>query len=592
LRFFAFICGLIVLPSAVWVFAQGMGGSVKAVPRGSDKARTDLPSPRLEVRDAATLAGLTASNVYGGVTAKKQILEMTGNGVAVFDFDNDGWRDLLFVNGTRLDASAPVPHRLYRNSQEGRFKDVTEGSGLVNYGWGQGVCAGDYDNDGFTDILITYYGHNILYRNLGKGRFEDVTRRVALPVTGNRWATGCTFTDYDRDGALDLFITNYVAFDLARAAAPGSSPFCFWKGVAVFCGPKGFPTGSNLLYHNENGRFVDVSKTAGILVEGLHYGLGAVVSDFDDDGWPDIYVACDSTPSLLYRNNRDGTFTDVAVEAGAAYGHEGQEQGSMGVAAADYNNDGTMDLVKTNFMDETSTLYKNYGKWFFEDSTYSSGLGLQTKIVGWGVVSLDLDQDGWKDILMANGHIYPELEQAQAGESYKQSKILYWNLRNGAFRDITKIGGAEIAKPRSSRGAAAGDLDNDGVPEVMVVNMNELPSLLKFTGERGSGILLELVGTKSNRSAIGSRVTVEAGGLRQVDEVRSGSSFASQPDFRLHFGLGQSTVIDKLQVRWPNGGREEFTAIQANQWITLREGDGIVRQRPFAAEPAGSASIR
>jgi hypothetical protein len=583
---------LVLFAPVVWLFAQGMGGSVKAVPRGSDKARTDLPSPRLSVRDAAAPAGLTASNVYGGVTTKKQILEMTGSGVAVLDFDNDGWRDLLFANGTRLDASAPAPHRLYRNSGDGRFHDVTEGSGLVNLGWGQGICAGDYDNDGSTDVLITYYGHNVLYRNVGKGRFEDVTRRVGLPVTGNRWATGCAFTDYDRDGVLDLFITNYVAFDLARAAAPGSSPFCFWKGVAVFCGPKGFPTGTNVLYRNENGRFVDVSKAAGILVDGLHYGLGAVASDFDSDGWPDIYVACDSTPSILYRNNRDGTFTDVAVEAGVAYGHEGQEQGSMGVAAADYDNDGTMDIVKTNFMDETSTLYKNFGKWFFEDSTYAAGLGLHTKIVGWGVVFLDIDQDGWKDIFMANGHIYPELERAQAGEAYRQSKTLYWNLRNGAFRDITESRGADLTRPRSSRGAATGDFDNDGVPEIVVVNMNEPPSLFRFAAERGSGILLELVGTKSNRSAIGARVTVEAGGLSQIDEVRSGSSYASQPDVRLHFGLGKSTVIDKLQVRWPNGAREEFTGVQANQWITLREGDGIVRQRPFAAEPAGSASIR
>jgi hypothetical protein len=280
------------------------------------------------------------------------------------------------------------------------------------------------------------------------------------------------------------------------------------------------------------------------------------------------------------------------VEAGVAYGHEGQEQGSMGVAAADYDNDGTMDIVKTNFMDETSTLYKNFGKWFFEDSTYAAGLGLHTKIVGWGVVFLDIDQDGWKDIFMANGHIYPELERAQAGEAYRQSKTLYWNLRNGAFRDITESRGADLTRPRSSRGAATGDFDNDGVPEIVVVNMNEPPSLFRFAAERGSGILLELVGTKSNRSAIGARVTVEAGGLSQIDEVRSGSSYASQPDVRLHFGLGKSTVIDKLQVRWPNGAREEFTGVQANQWITLREGDGIVRQRPFAAEPAGSASIR
>ncbi|MEX2262577.1 MAG: CRTAC1 family protein [Bryobacteraceae bacterium] len=572
---------------AAWAFGQGMGGSVKAIPRTSGKTKVDLPSPHLKVRDLASESGLSSSNVYGGATAKKFILEMTGNGVAVVDFDNDGWRDLFFVNGTRLDAAAPAPHRLYRNLGDGRFEDATKTSGIANQGWGQGVCAGDYDNDGFTDLLVTYYGHNVLHRNLGSGRFEDATKRAGLPVTGQRWATGCTFIDYDRDGLLDLFVSNYVLFDLARTAAPGSSPFCFWRGLSVFCGPKGFPTGQNALYRNEGGRFVDVSKKAGILVEGLHYGLGVVASDFDNDGWTDIYVACDSTPSILYRNNRDGTFTDVSVEAGAAYGDSGQEQGSMGVAAADYDNDGLPDIVKTNFMDETSTLYRNLGGWFFEDSTYAAGLGIHTKIVGWGVEFLDFDHDGWKDIFMANGHIYPELEGAKVGESYRQSKILYWNLRNGAFRDIT---GADLAKPYSSRGAATGDFDGDGALEVAVVNMNEPPSLFRLDLDRGNAILVELIGMKSNRSAIGARVTLESDGLKLVDEVRSGSSFASQSDFRLHFGVGKADVVDKVRVRWPNGGAEELGAVKVNQWITVKEGAGIVSQRPFRS-PAASQKI-
>ena len=556
-----------------------MGGSVKAVPRASDKARIDLPAPKIEVSDVAQAWGIGASNTYGGVNTKKHILEMTGNGVAIFDFDNDGSRDVLLINGTRLDAQSPAPHRLYRNLGSGGFQDASAGSGLTNRGWAQGVCAGDYDNDGFTDLFITYYGYNSLYRNTGKGTFAETTKHAGLPVAGQRWATGCAFVDYDRDGLLDVFVSNYVVFDLARAAAPGSSPYCFWKGLPVFCGPKGFASGKNALFRNTGTAFVDVSKKAGVIVEDLHFGLGVVTSDFDNDGWQDIYVACDSTPSLLYRNNRDGTFTDVSVEAGTAYGDAGQEQGSMGVAAGDYDNDGRIDIVKTNFMHETSTLYRNASEWFFEDSTYAAGLGLHTSIVGWGVEFLDLDHDGWKDLFMANGHIYPELEGKKIGETYRQSKILYWNLRNGAFRDVTSTTGEALQKPYSSRGVAVGDLDGDGTLEAIVTNMNEPPSVFRFAVDRGNTLVVELVGTKSNRNAIGARVSVEAKGMLLVDEVRSGSSFASQSDFRRHFGLGNTTMVEKINIRWPNGAKEVLADISANQWITIKEGSGIVNQR-------------
>jgi hypothetical protein len=563
-----------------------MGGSTKSVARPSAKARLDLPSPKFEAHEIAAPSGLTAANVYGGVATKKHILEMTGNGVAVIDFDNDGWRDLLFVNGTRFGAGRPEPHRLYRNRGNGEFIDVTAASGLVNQGWGNGVCAGDYDNDGNTDVLITYYGHNELYRNSGKGRFENVTRQLGLPVSGQRWATGCAFVDYDRDGKLDFFVSNYVGFDLAKAAAPGSSPFCFWKGLSVFCGPKGFPTGHNSLYRNEGSGFSDVSKKAGIVVDGVHYGLGVVTGDFDDDEWPDIYVACDSTPSLLYRNNRDGTFTDVSIEAGTAYGDAGQEQGSMGVAAGDYDNDGRLDLLRTNFMHETPTLYRNRGEWFFEDATYMGGLGVHTDVVGWGVQFLDFDHDGWKDIVMANGHIYPELEKSKVGEPYRQTGLLYWNLRNGAFRDVTSASTA-LQRGYSSRGLATTDLDGNGTLEIVTVNMNDPPALYRLDTQRGNALVVELTGTKSNRSAIGARVSVEAGELRLTEEVRSGSSFASQSDFRIHFGLGHAKAVNKLLVRWPSGAREEFSDVASNQFITVKEGAGIASQRPF-----GGNSIR
>jgi hypothetical protein len=562
-----------------------MGGPAKAVPRGSAKSAIDLPSPRVQAIDFAAASGIKHSDVHGGTKANKYILEMTGHGVAVIDFDNDGWRDLFFVNGTRLDARAPAPHKLYRNAGGSGFEDVTEKSGLVNIGWGQGVCAGDVDNDGLVDLLITYYGYNVLYRNQGAGKFEDITRRTGLPVSGQQWTTGCSMIDYDHDGLLDLFVSRYVGFDLQRAAGPGSSPFCFWKGLAVFCGPKGFPTGQNALYRNLGGKFADVSKQAGILINGIHYGLGAAVADYDNDGWPDIYVACDSTPGILYRNQRNGTFTDVSVESGTAYGGSGQELGSMGVAAGDYNNDGLIDIVKTNFMNETSTLYKNLGKWFFDDATYEAGLGVHTKVVGWGVEFLDFDQDGWKDIFMANGHIYPELSSARTDESYRQPKILYWNLRNGSFRDITKPDAA-LMKPSSSRGVTVGDFDGDGALEVVVSNINEAPSLYRLEVERGNALLIELIGVKSNRSAIGARVTLEAGGARQIGEVRSGSSFASQPDFRLHFGLNRASSVDRVEIAWPSGTRQTLTNVEANQWIKVKEGVGIVGQSKVTARTA------
>ncbi len=583
MRWFRLLPLAVCLLIAVWAWGQGMGGA-KATPRGSAKTKINRPSPKLAVRDVAAESGITGANVYGGARTKAQILEMTGNGVAVLDFNNDGWRDLLFVNGTRFGDNTPAPHRLYQNLGDGKFRDVTASSGIRNTGWGQGACAGDIDNDGNVDLLLTYYGYNALYRNTGNGSFEEVTERYGLPTSGTRWATGCAFTDYDRDGRLDLFVSNYVLFDAARTAAPGSSPFCFWRGIPVFCGPKGFATGKPILYHHENGKLIDVTAKAGIAVEGLHYGLGVAAADFDNDGWPDLYVACDSTPSLLYRNKRDGTFQEISVEAGTAYGESGQEQGSMGIAVGDYDNDGALDIVKTNFMDETSTLYRNLTDWFFEDATFGAGLGLHTKVVGWGVDFFDLDHDGFKDIFMANGHIYPEMESAakpDAVETYRQSKILYWNLGNGAFRDLA-AGLEPLGKRHSSRGAAVSDFDGDGALEVAVSNMNDEPSLYHFDVPRANALLLELVGTRSNRSAIGARVTLKAGSLKLIEEVRSGGSYASQSDLRLHFGLGSATVIEELEIRWPNGGKETLRDLKANHTITIQEGAGVKAQRPFS----------
>ncbi|MGH9628246.1 MAG: CRTAC1 family protein [Bryobacteraceae bacterium] len=571
---------LLLLPFVL--SGQGMGGGSKAVPRASPKASKKIPAPTIRFTDIAKTANVIGVNTYGGRDRKDYILEMTGSGVAIFDYDNDGRRDIFLVNGTRLDAGGSASaHHLYRNGGDGTFEDVSRQAGFGRPGWGQAVCAGDYDNDGDTDLFVTYYGHNVLYRNNG-ARFEDATAAAGLPVSGTRWNSGCAFLDYDRDGLLDIFAANYLAFNLEQARALGGSRFCSWKGLSVFCGPRGFPGGTNLLYRNQgDGRFSDVTDQAGIAVPGTHYGLGAVSSDFDDDGWPDIYVACDSTPSLLYHNNRDGTFTESAVPAGVAYGENGQEMGGMGVAAGDYDNDGLFDIVKTNFIDETSTLYRNRSELFFEDVSYESGLGVQTHFVSWGVVFFDLDHDGWKDIFIANGHIYPEVEGSKIGEQFAQRRILYWNLRNGAFRDVARGLGPELSKPQVSRGLAAGDLEGDGDLEFVVNNMNGVPSVLKNTGPKGNAILIEAEGSRSNRSAIGARIAVTAGGLRQLDEIRSGGSFFSQNDLRLHFGLGAASIIDRIEIRWPDGGLEVLEKVAANQSIWIREGEGIIKRVPF-----------
>ncbi len=563
----------VLAPGAL--FAQGMGSAAKTVARPSPKAKAHA-APAFDYRDIAAAAGLTAPTVYGGVAKKRFILEMTGNGVAVTDLDNDGLPDVFFVNGARIEGAAPVS-RMYRNKGGGKFEDITARSGISRTGWGQGVCAGDYDGDGWTDLFVTYYGSaNSLYRNLGGGVFREVTRETGMVPADERWSAACAFLDYDRDGALDLFVSNYLAFDLKKAAVPGANPFCFWKGVPVFCGPRGFASGTNLLYRNDGkGRFRNMSKEAGITLGGLHYGLGVVVSDYDDDGWPDIYVACDSTPGILYANQKNGTFADIAVEAGAAYGEAGQELGSMGVAAGDYDNDGRMDIVKTNFMDETPTLYRNEGGRFFIDTTFAAGLGVHTNYVGWGVSFLDADQDGRKDILMAHGHIYPEMESRKTAERFRQPKLLYWNAGSGVFADVTAAAGHGVREPFASRGLATGDLDGDGTLEVVVVNMNAPPSVLKNYAPAGNAILID-AGT------IGARVTIESGGARQGDEVRSGSSYASQSDFVLHFGLGAAASVERATIRWPDGKVETLDNLPANHRVKIRQGKGVLEKRPLA----------
>lgn len=535
-------------------------------------------TPPANFIDVAQKAGLTMMNVFGGIDTKKYIIETTGTGVAIFDYDNDGWPDILVINGTTLQGFPPgkgPTNHLYRNNHDGTFADVTVKAGMDANGWGQGACVGDYDNDGWEDVFVTYYGKNRMYHNRN-GVFENVSDKAGVSGSGKAWGTGCAFVDYDRDGRVDLMIANYVDFDLSTAPAPGERPSCIWKGVPVMCGPRGLASAKNILYRNRgDGTFEDSTRKAHIDQTEGHYAFSVSTFDFDDDGWPDIYVACDSTASILYHNNRDGTFTDVGVTAGAAFNEDGREQAGMGSTIGDFNGDGRLDIFKTNFSDDTSTLYKNNGDGTFDDVTTPAGLGLYTKYLGWGTMFFDFDNDGWPDLLLVNGHVYPEVDKQHLGSSYQEPRILYRNNGNGTFSDVSATAGAAITTLASSRGLAVGDLWNDGRMSAVVSNMNAPPSLL-VNQPRSSNhwIAFKAVGSKSNRDGIGARIRVRAGARTLVDEVRSGSSYNSSSDMRPHFGLGAAAAIDWVEVRWPSGLLERFTNLTVDSIHTLNEGTG------------------
>ncbi len=540
--------------------------------------------------DVGRQAGLNSVNVWGGVNKKDYIIEAKGSGIAFFDYDQDGWIDIYLTNGTRLDGGhnkiwppgqAPTTH-LYKNNRDGTFTDVTEKSGLGRTGWQTGVCVGDYDNDGWDDLFLTFWGHNVLFKNNGDGTFTDVTKKAGLWKDDVRWGSGCTFLDYDRDGFLDLFVANYIVLDLAKVPKPGETAFCQWKGIPVMCGPRGLPGGSNLLYHNNgDGTFTDVSEKAGILKPGPRYSITAVSYDFDNDGWPDIYVAVDSEPSVLFHNKHDGTFEDIAVMAGCAYNEDGQEQAGMGLGVGDYNCDGWLDIFKTNFSDDTCDLYRNNGDGTFSDATYASGVGVNTQYVAWGCGFADYDNDGWTDIVQVNGHVYPGIDKYHLGATFKNPRIVYHNLGDGKFKDVSSEMGPGISERFSSRGCAFGDYDNDGDIDVVVNNMNDYPSLLRNDGgNKNNWIKVKLLGTHCNRTAIGARIRVVTGKHSQIDEVHSGTSVMSQSDLRLHFGVNQAKIIDLLEVKWPTTQKlEKFTDLDVNQILTIKEGSGIVKSQ-------------
>jgi hypothetical protein len=548
-----------------------------------DKGSGEWP---VSLVDVAAQAGLVHPSIYGGVERKRFIIETNGAGVAFLDYDNDGWLDALVLSGSRLEeggrgeqrfaADQAPTNRLYRGNGDGTFRDVTARVGLVRRGWASGVCAGDYDNDGWLDLFVTYYGRNVLYRNRGGERFEDVTEAAGLASPDTRWGSGCSFVDYDRDGRLDLFVAHYLVLDLGTAREPGQGANCLWKGIPVNCGPKGLPTDTNRLFHNEGGgRFRDVSEASGVAAVSERYPMTAAAADFDGDGWVDIYVACDSSAAILYRNNKDGTFTDVAVRSGSAYNDLGNAQAGMGLAVNDFNRDGRLDILKTHFADDIPALYRNLGRGLFEDVAVAAGLGVENRHVEWGAGLPDLDNDGWPDLFYVTGNVYPEIERVMAHYPHRGPRIVFRNLGGARFSPVTEQSGPAPVVPRSSRGAAFGDFDNDGDLDVLVMNMNEPPSLLRndYAGRNG-WLAVRLVGRRSNRLGLGATVIVTSGGTPQAQAVLSQSSYYSHDDLRLHFGLGRNEKADAIEVRWPSGEVDVLRDVAARRVVTIEEGTG------------------
>ena len=570
--------GVAALPSALGQRIGGDADAEREFTRGGGAS-----GYRARFVDVAREAGLTRTIYYGEADTSDYISEANGCGVAFYDYDNDGWLDILLLNGSRRSGIPDhdiATNRLYRNNRNGTFTDVTREAGLTKTGWANGVCIGDYDNDGFDDLFITYRGKNVLYRNNGDGTFSDVTDEAGVGGEQRSWSTGCTFIDYDRDGHLDLFVANYIgAASLENLPPKGRTT---WKGVPVAYGPQGLVKGSHILYRNNgDGTFTDVSEDA--LIGDLQgYGLTAMNTDYNDDGWHDIYLACDSSPSILLRNNRDGTFSDIAAERGLAYSPDGVAQAGMGLAIGDYSSDGKLDIVKTHFADDIPGLYRNDGDGYFSDESSMAGLQASVRHLEWGAGLVDFDNDGRADLFYVAGSVYPEVEAVNPDYPYRGPRFLFRNLGNGLFANVTEQCGPGLTAPHSSRGCAFGDFDNDGDMDVLVMNMNEPPSLIRCdVGSANHWLKVKLVGTASNRTAIGARVYVRSGRLLQVQEVHSQDSYLSVNDLRLHFGLGRATQVDSLRVEWPNTGSETLAGVGSDQLIYVKEGEGIVRTERF-----------
>ena len=578
----------------------GGAASQSGEPRRSQASARRPPGPPAspdQFVEVARKAGIDFTLSSGGAEKRYIIEAKGGGGVAWIDYNNDGYPDLFLVNGSTFEewrGGTSPRSRLYRNNGDGTFTDVSRGSGLDRTGWGMGVCVGDYDNDGYDDLYVTYYGGNVLYHNNGNGTFEDVTDKAG--VRGHGWGMGCAFGDTDNDGRLDLYVANYLDTDINHVGEPGSAPNCTYRGFDTFCGPRGLPGGRDILFHNNgDGSFADVTDRAGIDPH-AYAGLGVVMGDYDHDGRLDIYVANDSTPSSLYHNNGDGTFTDVGPRAGVAYSDEGQEQAGMGTDFADYDNDGWGDLLKGNFSDDTKNLYHNNQDGTFTDRACPAGLcDVAWLLTTFGVKFLDYDNDGWKDIILANGQTFPQIDRYQTGITYAERNLLFHNLgsRGGQvrFEEVGLRSGPGLAVKKVSRGLAVADYDNDGDVEIMVTNMNDSPDLLRHARKNPNhSILVKTVGTRSNRDGIGAEIKVVSGALTQYDTVRSGGSYLSSSDLRVHIGLGPATKVDRLEVRWPSGQTDVVRDSPADRILTVREGQGLVESRPYQRTTDASGS--
>jgi hypothetical protein len=571
---------------------QAYEAAARPAPKGRPSPVTGTPLG-VQFVDVAKEAGLNVETIFGGEHRNKYLLETTGCGAAFFDYDQDDWIDIFLVNGWRLEGfpkgHEPVCH-LFQNNRDGTFTDVTIKASLARSGWGQACCVGDYNNDGWNDLFVSYYGQNALFRNNGNGTFADVTKEAGLLQDRLRWNSGCAFLDYDKDGRLDLFVGNYIDFDVKTAPAPEDAN-CTYKGIVVACGPPGLDGGKNLLYHNNgDGTFTDVSQKAGMWGTLGTYALSCGVADLDQDGWPDIYVANDSTSATFYQNQKDGTFKDQAIEAGVAYSPDGKPQAGMGVSIGDYNRDGLLDIVKTNFAGDTDSLYMNLGDGSFDDRTYQAGLGINTRLLGWGVSFIDIDNDGWLDILVANGHVYPEVDGTQVDAAYAERKYLYRNLRNGQFEDVSLTGGSGITAAAKARGFAIGDYDNDGDMDAVVNCVNAVPQLLRCDSTLNrSWVKIRLVGTRSNRTGIGAEIKVvaqtgtpvltakPATQLTQIEAVRSCNGYYSASDLRIHFGLGEAKKVDLVEIRWPSGTVDTLKDLDVNHLYVVQEGGKLLK---------------
>ncbi|HSS20441.1 MAG TPA: CRTAC1 family protein [Pyrinomonadaceae bacterium] len=539
--------------------------------------QTKAPATEIHFTDITEQAGISFKHVSS--PEKKYIVESMSGGVALFDYDNDGYLDIYLVNSLTVDlvrAKQKTRSLLYHNNGDGTFSDVTDKAGVGDIGWGMGVAIGDYDNDGFDDIYITCLGPNHLLRNTGKGSFTDVTQRAG--VADPRWSAGASFVDYDNDGKLDLFVSNYVDFDVNALPEFGKGRSCQFKGIPVQCGPRGLKGAGDSLYHNNgDGTFTDVSKKAGVADPDGYYGLGVICSDFDEDGLVDIFVANDSTPNFLYHNNGDGTFKEIGFASGTAVNENGSEQGSMGVTLGDYDHDQKLDLFISNFDDDYNTLYHNDGKGSYTDVSYAAKIAaVSLPYVGWGAKFFDYDNDGWVDLLVVNGHVYPQLP------TYRQRNFVHHNNQDGTFTEVGAQLGASFAEKRTGRGAAFGDLDNDGDVDVVINNLDGPAQVLRNDGGNvNNSILIKTIGVKSNSDGIGARVKVVAGSLTQIDEVHSGDSYLSQSDLRLHFGVEKATKIDLVEVHWPSGAVDKVAGVGVNRILTIKEGQGEVAQKNF-----------